>query len=71
MIIGNHDIARDTASDDIALMITDDEDEFKTLFLFVMSTIACNSRGKRAGTGTEFHHFGTIEDDDLLIFVGR
>ena len=70
MVVGNHDISRDAAAYDITLVIPHDEDNLKSLFFFVVTTITCDSCRKRTRSGSEFYHFGTVENDNLLIFVG-
>jgi hypothetical protein len=71
VVIGDHDVSRDTLSDYDACVVFYDEDDFEALFFFVVATVACDSGREGTCCLCEIHDFGTIEDDYFLVFIGR
>jgi len=71
MIVCDHNIPTDTSSDDVASAVLDDKHDLEALLFFVVTTVACDSGGEGACAGSKIHDFGAVEDDYLLVFVGR
>jgi hypothetical protein len=70
MIVRNHDIPRKTSSNYCTSEIFYFEDNFETLFFFVVATVAGYSSWEGTLTGAEVDYFGTVEDYYFLVFVG-